>query len=136
MSFKYQNTIAVTRQDWRKTFLLSGVALMVFSLMLATWVSVRAAETVEAGNLNGKALSLPVPEYPPLAKQTRVTGIVKVDVVVSENGKVESAKASSGPMLLKQSAVDAANKAKFAPTLKAGAPVKVSGFLQYEFKLN
>lgn len=109
---------------------------MVCSLLLATWVSVRAAETIEGGNLNGKALSLPVPDYPPLAKQTRVTGIVKVDVLVSENGKIESAKAASGPMLLKQAAVDAANKAKFAPTLKAGAPVKVSGFLQYEFKLN
>ena len=135
MSFNRRHTIAVTHSDWHKTIWLAGLGLIVLSLLLLTWMTVHA-ETVEGGNLNSKALSLPVPEYPPLAKQTRITGIVKVDIMVAENGKVESAKASSGPMMLKQAATDAALKAKFAPTLKAGAPVKVSGFLQYEFKLN
>lgn len=112
-----------------------SLLVLVFCTCVPIWVSVQATETVESGNLNSKALSLPTPQYPAIAKQSRVTGLVKVDVVVNESGKVESAKAASGNMMLRQAAVDAALRAKFAPTLKAGAPVKVAGFLQYEFKL-
>lgn len=104
-------------------------------LCIPAWFTVLATETVESGNLNGKALSLPVPVYPSAAKQSRITGMVKVDIVVNESGKVESAKANSGNIMLRPAAVDAALRAKFAPTLKAGAPVKLAGFLQYEFKL-
>ena len=136
MSFNRETTISGSLANKRNAVLLTGVLLMAASFLLLTQATVRAVETVEAGNLNGRALSLPAPEYPALAKQTRATGLVKVDVVVNENGKVESAKAATGTILLRQPAVDAALKAKFAPTLKAGAAVKVAGFLQYEFKLN
>jgi len=135
MSINRQNTIAVSRTDWHKPVLLISLLLVIFSLLMMTWSAVRA-ETIEAGNLNGKALSLLAPVYPPLAKQMHITGMIKVDVVVSESGKVETAKVASGSAMLRQPAVDAALKAKFAPTLKAGAPVKVAGFLQYDFKLD
>ena len=46
--------------------------------------------------LNGEALSLPKPPYPPIAKQLRIQGAVNVQVVISETGKVISAKAVSG----------------------------------------
>jgi TonB family protein len=136
MSFNRETTISSSPANKRNGVLLTGVLLMAVSFLLLTQSTVKAVDTVEAGNLNGRALSLPPPEYPALAKQTRATGIVKVDVVINETGKVESAKAASGTILLRQPSVDAALKAKFAPTLKAGAPVKVAGFLQYEFKLN
>lgn len=120
---------------YRKSWRVSALLLLVGCLCFSAWVSVSATETVESGNLNSKALSLPVPVYPAVAKQSRITGVIKVDVVVNESGKVESAKAASGNVMLRQPAVDAALRAKFAPTLKAGTPVKVAGFLQYEFKL-
>lgn len=136
MSFNRETTISGSLAVKRKAVLLTGVFLFTASFLLLTHPVVKAVDTIEAGNLNGRALSLPAPEYPALAKQTRATGMVKVDIVVNENGKVETAKAASGTILLRQPAVDAALKAKFAPTLKAGAAVKVAGFLQYEFKLN
>lgn len=136
MSFNRETTILDSLAHKRKAVLLTGVFLMTASFLLLARTTVQAVDTVEAGNLNGRALSLPPPEYPALAKQTRATGLVKVDIVINETGKVESAKATSGTVLLRQPAVDAALKAKFAPTLKAGAAVKVAGFLQYEFKLN
>ncbi|MBI1761624.1 MAG: energy transducer TonB [Acidobacteria bacterium] len=136
MSFNRENTIAGFRVNKRQTVLLTGVLWLLANLLLLTQPAVQAVETVEAGNLNGRALSLPTPEYPALAKQTRTTGLVKVDIVISETGKVESAKATSGSPMLRQASVDAALKAKFAPTLKAGAAVRVTGFLQYEFKLS
>lgn len=118
---------------------LSFVSLGAILTMAAWMLIVQPAfsqEAVKGGALNGKAIQLPVPVYPAIAKQARVVGTVTVDVVVGESGKVESAKASAGPKMLYQAAVDAAQRAKFAPTMKGGAPVKVEGTLSYTFKLD
>jgi TonB family protein len=91
--------------------------------------------TIAGGVLNGKATSKPQPPYPPLAKAARAQGTVTVQVTVDETGGVTSARAVSGHPLLQQAAVAAAKQAKFAPTLLAGKPVKVSGVLTYNFVL-
>lgn len=85
--------------------------------------------------LNGAALSLPPPVYPENARRTRVEGTVEIEVVIDENGKVSSAKVISGPPLLRDSAVQAALRAKFTPTKLAGEPVKVTGKIIYNFKM-
>ena len=90
---------------------------------------------VSGGVLNGKALSLPIPAYPLTARSARQTGVVIVEVVIDVNGKVISARAVSGPMLLQQSAVQAAYQAKFSPTILSGQPVKVVGTINYNFAL-
>jgi Ca-activated chloride channel family protein len=90
---------------------------------------------LNVGQLNSKALSLPKPIYPRMGKQLRVGGMVKVAVTVDESGRVVSAHAESGHMMLRQSAVDAAREARFAPTLVSGQPVAVSGFIIYTFSL-
>lgn len=90
---------------------------------------------VSGGALNGRATTLPPPAYPDQAKRARLSGIVVVDVVVDETGKVISAQASSGPAILRDAAVQAALKAKFSPTLLSGQPVKVSGQINYKFTL-
>jgi TonB family protein len=90
---------------------------------------------VSGGVLNGTALSLPPPVYPDAAKRSRTAGVVTVDVVLDETGKVVSATASSGPTMLRDSAVQAALKARFSPTKLSGQPVKVSGVINYKFAL-
>ena len=65
----------------------------------------------------------------------RQQGVVKVDVVLDETGKVISASASSGPGALRDAAVQAALKARFSPTKLSGQPVKVSGVINYKFTL-
>jgi TonB family protein len=91
---------------------------------------------VSGGILNAKAVSLPQPEYPPdMGKAVRVRGPVVVEVLVGEDGNVISAKGVSGHPLLQQAAVEAALKAKFSPTRLSGQPVKVSGFVTYNFAL-
>jgi TonB family protein len=87
------------------------------------------------GVLNGKAISLPQPAYPAIVGATRASGTVMVQVSVDESGDVISAKAISGHPLLQQAAVAAARRARFAPTLLSGQPVKVSGVLAYNFVL-
>jgi protein TonB len=90
---------------------------------------------ISGGVLNGTALLLPQPFYPEAAKRMRTSGIVTVEVVLDETGKVVSATATSGPGILRDAAVQAALKAKFSPTKLSGQPVKVSGTINYKFAL-
>lgn len=92
---------------------------------------VRPMAPISGGLLNGKAVSKPNPIWPKEARE--VTGTVTVQVLVDEEGKVIEAKAVSGPVQLRQAAVDAALKARLTPTRLSGQPVKVSGVLVYNF---
>ena len=93
-------------------------------------------KSVSGGVLNGTALSLPSPVYPDNAKRMRIFGIVSVDVIVDETGKVISAQASRGPAPLRDAAVQAAMRARFSPTTLSGQPVKVAGVINYNFALS
>ena len=92
-----------------------------------------AVKTISGGVLNGKAISLPNPPYPPVARAAKASGTVVVQVIVDENGNVISAQAVSGHPLLKAAAVAAARGAKFSPTKLSGQPVKVTGVITYNF---
>jgi protein TonB len=85
--------------------------------------------------LNSKALSLPKPAYPPLAKQIGQHGTVTVQVLIDETGRVISAQAIGGPPLLIAEAKKAALQARFSPTIIGEQPVKVSGVITYNFVL-
>jgi TonB family protein len=91
---------------------------------------------VSGGVLNGKALNLPSPVYPEAARRTRTSGTVVVEVVIDETGKVVSAEADGGPVVLREAAVQAARRARFSPTKLSGQPVKVSGLINYKFALS
>jgi len=88
---------------------------------------------ISGGVLNGKAISLPKPAYPPIARAAHASGTVTVQVLIDENGSVVSAKAVSGHPLLQAVAVAAARQARFSPTKLSGQPVKVTGVIQYNF---
>jgi periplasmic protein TonB len=90
---------------------------------------------ISGGVLNGKAISLPKPAYPAVAKAARQTGTVTVQVTIDENGSVISARAVGGPPLLQAAAVQAAYGARFSPTKLSGQPVKVTGVITYNFQL-
>ncbi|HEX6728641.1 MAG TPA: TonB family protein [Pyrinomonadaceae bacterium] len=90
---------------------------------------------VSGGVLNGTAISLPPPSYPEGAKRMKTQGTVTVEVVLDENGKVISAEATNGPIMLREAAVQAAKRARFSPTKLSGMPVKVSGVINYKFSL-
>jgi TonB family protein len=90
---------------------------------------------VSGGVLNGKAVSLPAPVYPEFARRARTGGLVEIEVVVDENGKVISARALAGPPSLRDVAVQAALHARFSPTKLSGQPVKITGRINYNFTL-
>ena len=94
-----------------------------------------APKVISKGVINGQAVSLPKPPYPPIAKQLRIQGTVNVQVLINEAGNVVSAKALSGNPALVTAAQSAAFAARFSPTLLGDQPVKVSGVITYNFML-
>jgi TonB family protein len=83
--------------------------------------------------LNGKALSLAKPSYPAQARAAHASGVVAVWISIDETGKVISASAVSGHVLLRPVAVEAAKLARFSPTMLNGQPVKVTGIITYNY---
>ena len=81
----------------------------------------------------GRALQLPKPTYPAIARAANAQGEVEVKVIISEEGMVIAAASISGHPLLQAASVSAARDAQFAPTLLNGKPVKVTGVLKYTF---
>lgn len=94
-----------------------------------------AQSPISVGQLNAKAVALPKPVYPDTARRMRIEGEVRVSVLVDESGRVVSARAENGHALLREAAVVAARQAKFTPSQFSGQPVRVSGFVIYNFKL-
>lgn len=75
-----------------------------------------------------------VPTIPSLARSTRTTGIVKVTVLVDEDGNVKSAKAFDGPPMLRQTAEDAARAWKFKPATRNGIPTQSTEVIYFTFE--
>jgi len=57
--------------------------------------------------------SLANPVYPQLAKQARVAGDVELNLSVREDGTLESAEVISGPIMLRQAALDSVHQSHF-----------------------
>jgi protein TonB len=92
-------------------------------------------QRVTSNVISSKIISKPVPPYPVIAKQVGAQGIVTVEILIDERGRVISAQATSGPALLRDAARQAALQAVFSPTQLNGQPVKVSGVITYNFVL-
>ena len=96
------------------------------------------ADTVRRseGVLRGNAITNYVPLYPEIARRSRISGPVQVQVTISEEGRVIEATVLNGNPLLRQAALDAARRWVFSPTRLSGTPVKVQGILTFNFVLN
>jgi TonB family protein len=75
------------------------------------------------------------PVYPPLARQTRVQGTVRLHAIIATDGSVEELEVISGHPLLIQSALDAVRKWRYAPTTLNGQPVEVDTTIDVFFSL-
>jgi periplasmic protein TonB len=74
--------------------------------------------------------------YPTTARQTHIEGSVTVSASIDEYGKVVGAKALSGPMVLRQAAVDSVSQWKYSPELMDGKAVPSQVTVTVEFRLN
>jgi protein TonB len=84
--------------------------------------------------IEGQILKQVAPVYPSEARARRVSGEVLVEVEITKKGKVKSARAVSGHILLREAAVTAAKKWKFTPATLNGQPVKTTRTLTFRFQ--
>jgi len=75
------------------------------------------------------------PMYPPLARQTRISGTVKLHAIIGKSGNVEQLQVVSGHPLLVQAALDAVRQWRYQPTLLNGEPVEVDTEIDVIFSL-
>lgn len=76
------------------------------------------------------------PVYPPLARQTRVFGTVKLHAIIGKDGTVQQLEVLSGHPLLVQAALDAVRQWRYRPTLLNTEPVDVDTTIDVIFSLN
>ena len=118
----------------KKLLVTLGLALMISSSQLIFAQEKDANDkTIFGGVVNGRAISLPAPEYPPAAQAIKARGRVQVQIEIAKDGSVSSSKIISGHPLLRNSSLKAARSAKFKPTLLEDKPVKVRGVIIYVF---
>jgi periplasmic protein TonB len=75
------------------------------------------------------------PAYPPIARQARVQGPVKLEAVISETGEIVNLRVISGHPLLMNAALEAVAQWRYSPTLLNGTAVAVITTIEVNFRL-
>ncbi len=89
------------------------------------------------GNVQAaKIINRVQPVYPPLARQTRISGTVRLHAIISKDGTIQQLEVVSGHPLLQQAALDAVRQWRYQPTLLNGDPVEVDTTIDVIFSLN
>jgi TonB family protein len=75
-------------------------------------------------------------KYTEEARQNKIQGTVVLSVVFTADGRITSIRVVRGlPDGLTEKAIEAAQKIRFNPAVKNGAPVSVRGSLEFTFNL-
>ena len=89
------------------------------------------------GNVqSAKLVRQPKPAYPPLARQARISGVVKFNAVIAKDGTIQNLTMISGHPLLVQAATEAVRQWVYQPTLLNGEPVEVITTIDVNFTLS
>jgi len=94
-------------------------------------IQIRVGGQVEAA----RAISRPMPDYPPLARMARVQGTVRLEAVISTDGRIQNLRVLAGHPLLVNAALEAVARWRYQPTLLNGEPVEVVTEIDVNFTL-
>jgi TonB family protein len=92
------------------SFFLAGLFVIIMS------GSVQAQQARQVDNPERRIANRVEPEYPETLKRLFIGGIVRIQVMVNPNGRVESAELLGGSPILGQSAIKAVKQWKYAPS--------------------
>jgi protein TonB len=89
------------------------------------------------GNVQqAKLVRQPKPVYPPLAKQARIQGVVKLNAIIGKDGTIQNLTQVSGHPLLVPAAMEAVKQWVYQPTLLNGEAVEVVTQIDVNFTLS
>jgi protein TonB len=95
----------------------------------------RGPVRISGGVMQGR-LDLPiVPTYPTIARAAHMEGTVVVAAVISRTGAIENLQVTSGPVMLRQAALDAIRRAHYKPFKLNGEAVEVDTTISVVFSL-
>jgi TonB family protein len=104
---------------------LRVLALAIMACSLGGYALGQSGTTEEGKR---KVKSKVSPAYPELAKRMNVTGKVKIEVVITPDGRVKSTRVIGGHPLLVQACQDAVKEWKFAPASEESTQI-----VEFEF---
>jgi TonB family protein len=91
-------------------------------------------DMITVGDLSeADAVKLVRPVYSQMASRAKIGGKVTVEITIDKDGKVTSAKAVSGSLMLKAECESAALRSQFKPQMWNGEPIAAKGHLTYNF---
>jgi protein TonB len=93
---------------------------------------IRVGGNVQAAMLLRQAKPL----YPPLARQARIQGTVKLQAIISRDGTIQQLQVMQGHPLLVPNALEAVKQWVYKPTLLNGEPVEVVTVIDVNFTLS
>jgi len=117
-------------------FRLAGSGTLLLASTLVAWpAGVQAQEMLHVnGDKARQAASVkPPPDYPPMAKQLHIGGVVTLDAFIQPDGQVDKVEIVKGNPMLAAAATAALKKWKFIPFTQDGSPAKVVARLDFEF---
>ncbi len=89
------------------------------------------------GNVQqAKLIRQPKPIYPPLAKQARIAGVVRLNAIIGKDGTIQNLTVASGHPLLVPAAMEAVKQWVYQPTLLNGEAVEVVTQIDVNFTLS
>jgi protein TonB len=101
-------------------------------LVTAAYCEDGAKKLTRAEALNA-AVNKVEAEYPPLAKQLKISGSVELEAVIAEDGTVEKVNIVAGNPVLTKAGVEALKKWKFKPVMADGKAVKALAPVIFDF---
>jgi len=97
----------------------------------------RVTRLVVGGNVQAaRLIHQPSLLYPPLARQARISGVVRLEGIISRDGAIQRLRVISGHPLLVPSALECVKRFVYRPTLLNGEPVEVIAPIEVIFTLN
>ena len=92
---------------------------------------------LSSGVAEGNLIRRVDPPYPPLARQARIEGVVKLHATISKDGSIDSLRVVSGhKMLLTQEVLQAVRQWRFKPALLNGEPWEAEAEISIVFKIS
>ncbi len=85
---------------------------------------------------NARVVSRQQPAYPPLARQMRIEGLVRLEAIISKQGTIEELRVISGHPFLVEAALKAVRQWRYQPTILNGQAVDVITTIEVNFTLS
>jgi protein TonB len=91
---------------------------------------------VSQGVTQGLRIHMVQPQYPPLARQARIQGVVVLEALIGKDGTIQNLHVVSGHPMLTNAALEAVKEWRYKPYYLNGEPVEVVTTINVNFTLS